>query len=247
MNTLGRIFGFGPGKLKTPESYIKFTDKDDTTRLRMVPDQSANAIAARWNQQMIYGKANMAPEFGMREVIEVKDADGNWQPVTGSRRGIPSTETQMAALSAYRETGVIGPAPSNADGETGAVAGGAAGNSGPPKLSKSQTEFDKMIERLREPGALSSLKPSGAINSTLEEAERFGQPTQQPVRIAAQSIPPAADQQRNTDMPYQPTQAAAPVASVTDLIQLGGRPKLQQSSPITSGISYAGNRTRQNF
>lgn len=247
MNTIGRIFGFGPGKLKTPESYIKFTDKDDTTRLRMVADQSANAIAARWNQQMIYGKANVAPEFGMREVIEVKDADGNWQPVTGSRRGIPSTETQMAALSAYRETGVIGPAPSNTGGETGAVTGGAAGNAGPPKLSKAQTEFDKMIERLREPSALQSLKPSGAINSTLDEAERFGQRAPEQPRITAQSIPPSSQQQQLADMPYQSTQASAPVASVTDLIQIGGRSKLPQSSAITSGISYAGKQNRQNF
>lgn len=188
MSVFRRILGMGPAAVKTPESYVSFTSESGDTRMRMVPDMSANAIASRYNQQMIYGKDNVPPEFGMKGVIEVKGEDGKFQPVTGSRRGVPNMEAQMAALSNYQETGVIGPAPQQDAGGAGVTRPQARPETTAPSSSQrpqsrpaQRTEFDEVMDRL--PSLLSqpevdsvnaALSPEPVTTTTLPPAEQPG-------------------------------------------------------------------------
>ena len=196
MSAFRRIIGMGPAPLKTPESYIAFNSKDGNERLRMVADTSASAIAGRYNQQMIYGKNNMPPEFAMRGVIEVKGQDGEWTPVTGSRRGVPNMEAQMAALSSFRENGVVGPAPRPAD--AGASTSAASGTVDKQTVKK-PTEFDKMLEGL--PGLFDKLDadltrsgPSSRPNNGVIETSLDRGPSTRPVvgqQVAMNSTNPS--------------------------------------------------------
>ena len=138
MNALRRIFGLGPAAMPKRPDHIEYMTDNGSTRLRYVDDTTASAIAARHNFSMIYGAANLPANFGMRGVIEVKQNDGVWTPVSGTSAFVPDMESQMAALQAYKETGIIGAQPVNAqgtlagpggtDGEaTGAAGGGGGG------------------------------------------------------------------------------------------------------------------------
>ena len=138
MNALRRIFGLGPAAMPKRPDHIEYMTDNGSTRLRYVEDTTASAIAARHNFSMIYGAANLPANFGMRGVIEVKQNDGVWTPVSGTSAFVPDMESQMAALQAYKETGIIGAQPVNAqgtlagpggtDGEaTGAAGGGGGG------------------------------------------------------------------------------------------------------------------------
>lgn len=122
MGLFDSIIGTRKRRHNVPESYIRATNKEDTERTLMVADRTQNAMAARHNMQLIYGKENVPPEFGMRPVIQVRDEakDGAWTTVTGSNRGIPDTDTQLAALASFRESGIIGTQPINAEGSNSA-------------------------------------------------------------------------------------------------------------------------------
>lgn len=118
MSVFNRIFG---GEQRNPttrqEPYIHFTNKDNTERLRMVPDTSQSAVAARHSMTMIYGANSMPKDFAMRGVVEVKDpTTGQFVPVTGNSRAVPDMDAQIASLQSFRESGIIGPQPINADG-----------------------------------------------------------------------------------------------------------------------------------
>lgn len=142
MSVFGRIFGMGRSQAKAPESYVKYTNEDDSERLVMTADTSANAIAARHTFAQIYGSSNMPPEFGMKGVVQVRDKKkgGEWTPVTGSKRGIGDMDTQLGALASFRETGIIGPQPVNAGGSAASSArGGGAGGSGGASVSTSSS------------------------------------------------------------------------------------------------------------
>lgn len=218
MSVFRRILGMGPEAIKTPESYVSFTSESGDTRMRMVPDMSANAISARYNQQMIYGKNNVPPEFGMKGVIEVKGDDGKFQPVTGSRRGVPNMEAQMAALSNYQETGVIGPAPQQDTGSTGSTA--PSSSQRPQARPAQRTEFDEVMERL--PSLLSqpevdsvnaALSPSPVTATTLPAAE-------QPGLIDMES--PAPSSVDNASAPARNTPATTSPAQPSTVVQQPG-------------------------
>lgn len=111
--TMGRILGVG----RTARSQssqaggndgVIYENASEGVRLRRVQDTSMNAVAARHNAAMIYGSANISPEFTMRNLIEVRGADGSWSPVTGRNRAQPNLEAQIAALDTWRETGRTG-------------------------------------------------------------------------------------------------------------------------------------------
>lgn len=126
MSVFKRIFNLSDrNPMPTQASYIQFQNPDGTERVRMVPDTSAAALAARHSMSMIYGANKLPPEFGMRSVIEVKDPEtGQFVPVTGNNRGVPSTDAQIASLQSYRESGIIGPQPINENGSNATNAGG---------------------------------------------------------------------------------------------------------------------------
>lgn len=133
MNALRRIFGLGPAAMPKRPDHIEYMTDNGSTRLRYVEDTTASAIAARHNFSMIYGAANLPANFGMRGVIEVKQNDGVWAPVSGTSAFVPDMESQMAALQAYKETGIIGAQPVNAQGTlagTGGTDGEATGAAG---------------------------------------------------------------------------------------------------------------------
>jgi hypothetical protein len=104
---------------------VQFTAEDGETRLTYHPDTSAGAAAVRHNQAAIYGADHVSPNVGMRAVIEVRDPKtGEFVPVTGSRSMVPDTDTQMAALTSFKETGIIGPQRVNQSGSMSATNGG---------------------------------------------------------------------------------------------------------------------------
>lgn len=114
-----RMFGMGPGR-QTQRATIQYMQNDEgTERVILQEDHSPQAIAARHNMGMIYGKANVPATFGMRPVIEVRDAGGNWMPVSGSKDIVPDTDAQVAFLQNYRKTGQIGVTPMVADSIAG--------------------------------------------------------------------------------------------------------------------------------
>lgn len=110
MSIFSRIFGTPEAAMPLPQDFVEYTNDKGTERLRMVADGSMTAQAARWNANMIYGRQNVPQNFGMVPMIEVKDKDGKWKPVTGGSGKIGyDMETQLGALASFRETGIIGP------------------------------------------------------------------------------------------------------------------------------------------
>lgn len=106
MNPLRLMFGLGPAPMKARPDIITSTSEDGQRRVVMRDDPEA--FAARFNAEQIYGAANVPPSFGMAPVIEVRGADGQWTPVSGTRAFIPDTDTQIAMLQSFRETGKLG-------------------------------------------------------------------------------------------------------------------------------------------
>jgi hypothetical protein len=139
-SAIARIFGRGR-QPQEQKPFVQFTSEDGETRLTYHPDTSAGAVAVRHNQAAIYGADHVSPNVGMRAVIEVRDPKtGEFVPVTGSRSMVPDTDTQMAALTSFKETGIIGPQRVNPNGSmatggesavsapsAGQTAGGTAG------------------------------------------------------------------------------------------------------------------------
>ncbi len=149
-SVLRRILGL-PDKNTQParSAFTYATNKEGTQRVQMYEDTSMNAIAARHNANAIYGETG--PMFGMKSVIEVKQADGSWVPVSGSTKGVPGMETQIAMLQNYNETGKLGWQPLElgtdaagtaiADAGTGAAAGAKKpGDQHPPVLGSKRAE-----------------------------------------------------------------------------------------------------------
>lgn len=106
-SVLRRILGL-PDKNTQParSAFTYATNKEGTQRVQMYEDTSMSAIAARHNANAIYGE--VGPMFAMKSVIEVKQPDGTWTPVSGSNKGVPGMETQIAMLQNYNETGKLG-------------------------------------------------------------------------------------------------------------------------------------------
>jgi len=131
MSVFGRIFGTGRRAQKQPQDVIEFTNAKGDERVRLTADPAA--FRARHNAEMIYGRNNVPQAFGMRPVIEVKNKQGEWAPVTGGSGTIKyNLETQLGALASFRETGIIGPQPvtESSGSSIGGAGGGAAGNAG---------------------------------------------------------------------------------------------------------------------
>ena len=135
MNVWQRIFGGGEGRtLPTTPDFIQFTNDKGNERVRMVMDNSRYSVALRHNMTMIYGRENVPETIGMVPVIDVKDKDGTWKPVTGSAKVNYDIDTQLGALASFRETGIIGPQPvtktATPNGFTGGAAAGPVGTGG---------------------------------------------------------------------------------------------------------------------
>ena len=120
-DVLRMMFGFGPRRQQLPQPRLQQQNEDGTERVMLSPDTSASAVAARHNMAQIYGRANVPQNFGMRPVIEVRDASGEWVPVSGSRDAVPDGMTQIAYLQNYRKTGQIGVTPLADDAIVGQV------------------------------------------------------------------------------------------------------------------------------
>ena len=149
-SVLRRILGLpdrNSAPARAPFTYA--TNKEGTQRVQMYEDTSMNAIAARHNANALYGETG--PMFGMKSVIEVKQADGSWIPVSGSTKGVPGMETQISMLANYNKTGKLGWQPLElgtdasgtaiADAGTGAAAGAKKpGDQHPPVLGTKRAE-----------------------------------------------------------------------------------------------------------
>ena len=123
-DVIRRILGLNPAPMRVQQEPIEYSvNKEGTQRVMMYPDTSANAMAARFNQQQIYGQ--VAPVFGMKPVIEVRQADGSWIPVTGKRDFVPSMDAQIQMLQGYNETGKLGFQPLQLSGDVGQSAAAA--------------------------------------------------------------------------------------------------------------------------
>ena len=129
----GRIFGTGRRADHSPDPYVSFTNEEEGVRVVRMRDTSTKAAAARHSASRLFGAAAVSPEFTRRSVIEVRDPDGNWTPVSGRRREIPTTDAQIAFLQNFRETGKIGVHPLERSD-------GTAGQSRAPKLSNHDRE-----------------------------------------------------------------------------------------------------------
>ena len=166
-SVLRRILGL-PDKNTQParSAFTYATNKEGTQRVQMYEDTSMSAIAARHNANAIYGETG--PMFGMKSVIEVKQADGSWVPVSGSTKGVPGMETQIAMLQNYNETGKLGWQPLElgtdatgaaiADAGTGAAAGAKKpGDQHPPVIGSKRVE----VGGAAKPTAAASAQPAG--------------------------------------------------------------------------------------
>jgi hypothetical protein len=119
-SVLRRILGLPDRNTAPPRAPVTYAaNKDGTQRVQMYEDMTMGAIAAKHSAREIFGE--VGPMFGMKSVIEVKQADGSWSPVTGSKKGVPDMETQIAMLQNYNETGKLGHQPLELGKEEGAV------------------------------------------------------------------------------------------------------------------------------
>lgn len=108
MNPLRLILGMGPPPMQPRADVVYQESEDGQRRVVFRDDPNPAAMAARFNSERIYGAANTSPMLGMSPMIEVRGADGQWTPVSGSSAYIPDMDTQVAMLQSYEQTGKLG-------------------------------------------------------------------------------------------------------------------------------------------
>lgn len=181
----GRILGVGRNArnpASSPAESVIYENEEEGVRLRRVQDTSMNAIAARHNASLIYGAANVGPEFTMRNLIEVRDEEGNWSPVTGRNRAQPGLETQIAALNTWRETGQIGQI-----GGSGESTGGSRPQQRPDRLTRDLTTAATQASRPQQRPSLIDQSPTPSPHPPAYSA-----PTQNPHPPVVQTQMPNA-------------------------------------------------------
>lgn len=176
MPVFNRIFGTADrASVPTPQPYVQFQNPDGTERLLMVPDTSASAQGARHALAAIYGNNNLPPEFGMRGVVQVRDPEtGEFRAVTGSNRGVPEIDAQIAALQSFRESGIIGPQPINPTGSNAGATASVTGATGPSAGAATNTATTASPA----PSTAPALEPASTFDVNLAPSQNTVQPIQ---------------------------------------------------------------------